>query len=80
MIAATVRTRTNRLTRRSCFGVTPYYEFVHTQYVASGRFINDIDMQDRSKRRVIGVDVKQALFPYEDPVDKEVESTATRFE
>jgi hypothetical protein len=31
------------------------------------RFINDIDMQDRSNVVIIGVDVKQALFPYEDP-------------
>jgi putative ABC transport system permease protein len=52
--------------------VTPYYEFVHSQYVASGRFVSDIDMQDRSNVVIVGVDVKQALFPYEDPVDKEV--------
>jgi putative ABC transport system permease protein len=45
---------------------------VHTQYVASGRFISDIDMQDRSNVVILGVDVKRALFPYEDPVDKEV--------
>ena len=72
MIAATIRYQDKQTDTPILFGVTPYYEFVQTQYVASGRFINDIDMQDRSNVVIIGVDVKQALFPYEDPLDKEV--------
>ncbi len=72
MIAATVRYQDKQTDTPILLGVTPYYEFVQTQYVASGRFINEIDMQDRSNVVIIGVDVKQALFPYEDPVDKDV--------
>lgn len=72
MLAATVRYQDKQTDTPILFGVTPYYEFVHSQYVANGRFVNDIDMQDRSNVLIIGVDVKQALFPYEDPVDKEV--------
>ena len=72
MIAATIRYQDKQTDTPILLGVTPYYEFVHSQYVASGRFITDIDMQDRSNVVIIGVDVKQALFPYEDPVDKEV--------
>jgi putative ABC transport system permease protein len=72
MLAATVRYQDKQTDTPILFGVTPYYEFVHSQYVASGRFVNDIDIQDRSNVVIIGVDVKQALFPYEDPVDKEV--------
>jgi putative ABC transport system permease protein len=72
MLAATVRYQDKQTDTPILFGVTPYYEFVHTQYVASGRFINEIDIQDRSNVLVLGVDVKQALFPYEDPVDKDV--------
>jgi putative ABC transport system permease protein len=72
MLAATVRYHDKQTDTPILFGVTPYYEFVQTQYVASGRFVNDIDMQDRSNVLIIGVDVKQALFPYEDAVDKEV--------
>lgn len=71
-LAATVRYQEKQTDTPILLGVTPYYEFVHSQYAASGRFINDIDMQDRSNVVIIGVDVKQALFPYEDPVDKEV--------
>lgn len=66
LLSATVRYQERQTDTPILFGVTPYYEFVHSQYVASGRFINDIDIQDRSNVLIIGVDVKQALFPYED--------------
>jgi putative ABC transport system permease protein len=79
MIASTVRYQDKQTDTPILFGVTPYYEFVQTQYVASGRFVNDIDMQDRSNIVIIGVDVKQALFPYEDPLDKEVRINGNPF-
>src|SRR5688500_17334266 len=72
LLAATVRYQDNQTDTPILFGVTPYYEFVHSQYVGSGRFVSDIDMQDRSNVVILGVDVKQALFPYEDAVGKEV--------
>jgi len=71
-LSATMRYQDKQTDTPILLGVTPYYEFVHTQYAATGRFINDIDMQDRSNVVIVGVDVKQALFPYEDPLDKEV--------
>jgi len=71
-LSATVRYQDKQTDTPILLGVTPYYEFVHTQYVDTGRFITDIDMQDRSNVAILGVDVKRALFPYEDPVDKEV--------
>src|SRR6188474_307545 len=72
MLAATMRYQDKQTDTPILLGVTPYYEFVQTQYVATGRFVNDIDIQDRSNVLIIGVDVKQALFPFEDPIDKEV--------
>jgi putative ABC transport system permease protein len=71
-LSSTMRYQDKQTDTPILLGVTPYYEFVHTQYAATGRFINDIDMQDRSNVVILGVDVKQALFPYEDPIDKEV--------
>ncbi|HEY6245210.1 MAG TPA: ABC transporter permease [Pyrinomonadaceae bacterium] len=71
-LSATARYQEKETNTPILLGVTPYYEFVHTQYVASGRFVNDIDMQDRSNVAILGVDVKRALFPYEDPIDKEM--------
>ena len=79
MIASTVRYQEKQTDTPILFGVTPHYEFVQTQYVASGRFVNDIDMQDRSNIVIIGVDVKEALFPYENPLDKEVRINGNPF-
>jgi putative ABC transport system permease protein len=53
-------------------GATPYYEFVHSQYVDRGRWIGDGDMEARSNVCILGVDVAHALFPYSDPLDKEI--------
>jgi putative ABC transport system permease protein len=72
MIAATVRYQDKQTDTPILFGVTPYYEFVQSQYVASGRFIGDIDVQDRSNVCVLGVDVMRALFPYENALEKEI--------
>lgn len=72
LIAATARFQDKQTDTPILLGVTPYYEFVHTQYVAHGRFIQDFDMESRDNVCIIGVDVVHALFPYEDPVDKEI--------
>ncbi|HZE68099.1 MAG TPA: ABC transporter permease [Pyrinomonadaceae bacterium] len=79
MIAVTMRYQEKQTDTPILLGVTPYYEFVHSQYVANGRFISDIDMQDRSNVCIIGVDVKRALFPFEDPVDREVRINGNPF-
>src|SRR5258707_1737774 len=57
MLSATMRYQDKQTDTPILFGVTPYYEFVQTQYVASERFIKDIDMQDRSNVVIIAVDV-----------------------
>ena len=72
MIAVTARYRDKQTDTPILFGVTPYYEFVHTQYVARGRFIKDLDMDNRDNVVIIGVDVARALFPYEDPLEKDI--------
>jgi putative ABC transport system permease protein len=79
MIAATMRYQEKQTDTPILFGVTTHYEFVHSQYVANGRFIGDIDMQDRSNVCVIGVDVKRALFPYEEAIDKDVRINGNPF-
>ncbi|MEK6281123.1 MAG: ABC transporter permease [Acidobacteriota bacterium] len=69
-LAATARYQDKQTDTPILLGVTPYYEFVHSQYTARGRFIKDLDMDSRDNVAVIGVDVARALFPYEDAVDK----------
>jgi putative ABC transport system permease protein len=53
-------------------GVTPYYEDTHSNYIGRGRFINESDLEQRARVCVLGVDVVQALFPYEEPIGAEV--------
>ncbi len=72
MIAVTARYQDKQTDTPILLGVTPYYEFVHTQYVARGRFIKDFDMENRDNVCILGVDVVHALFPYEDPIDKDI--------
>jgi putative ABC transport system permease protein len=72
MIAVTARYKDKQTDTPILLGVTPYYEFVHSQYVARGRFIKDLDMDNRDNVVIIGVDVARALFPYEDALEKEV--------
>lgn len=79
MIASTVRYQGKQTDTPILFGVTPSYEFVHTQYVANGRFVSEIDMQGRSNVCILGVDVMRALFPHEEAVDKEIRINGNPF-
>jgi putative ABC transport system permease protein len=79
LLAATIRYQDKQTDTPILFGVTPFYEFVHSQDVASGRFINEIDIEGRSNVVIIGVDVKQALFPYEEAVEKDVRINGNPF-
>jgi putative ABC transport system permease protein len=72
MIAATLRYNDKQTDTPFLLGVTPFYEFVHSQYIGRGRFISDADMTARANVCILGVDVARALFPYEDPLDKEI--------
>src|SRR4030095_9973266 len=47
MIAVTAQYQDKQSDTPILLGVTPYYEFVQTQYVARGRFIKDFDMDNR---------------------------------
>src|SRR5919112_6847336 len=72
LIAVTMRYSDKQTDTPILLGVTPYYEFVHSQYVDRGRWVGDVDMSERSNICILGVDVARALFPYEDPLDKEL--------
>jgi putative ABC transport system permease protein len=60
-------------------GVSQYYEFTHSQYVERGRFIGEIDLQERANVCVLAQDVVRALFKYDDPLDKEIKIGGTPF-
>src|SRR4051812_16870316 len=72
MIAANLHYADKSTETPVLLGVTQYYEFVHSQTVDQGRFINEVDIEHKSDVCVLGVDVVRALFPVEDPVGKDI--------
>src|SRR6266852_8464001 len=71
-IAETVRFKDKQSDTPILLGVTPYYEFTQSSYVGRGRFITDLDVQEKSNVCVVGQDLVRALFPFPDPLGKEV--------
>src|SRR5205814_8254876 len=55
LLAVTTRYQDKQSDTPILLGVTPYYEFVHSQYVARGCFIKDFDMENRDNVCIIGV-------------------------
>ncbi len=72
LIAETVVYKDKQTDTPILIGVTQYYEEVHTQYVAEGRFITETDLRERTNVVVLGKDVVKALFPNEEPLGKEI--------
>jgi putative ABC transport system permease protein len=62
-IAETVRFEDKQSDTPILLGVTPYYEFTQSSYVGRGRFVTDLDIQERSNVCVLGQDLVKALFP-----------------
>ncbi len=53
-------------------GVMPEYEVVNNNYIAEGRFFTDADVNYRADVLILGPDLAEKLFPFQDPVGKEV--------
>jgi putative ABC transport system permease protein len=71
-IAETVSYKDKQSDTPILIGVTPYHEFVLSSYVGYGRYVSDLDVEERANVCVLGRDVVHALFPNEDPLDKEM--------
>src|SRR6266550_474924 len=78
-IAETVRYADKQSDTPIVIGATPYYEFTQSSYVDRGRFITDTDIRERTNICVLGKDLVKALFPYEDPIDKELKINGKPF-
>lgn len=78
-IAETVRYAHKQSDTPILIGATPYYEFTQSSYVDRGRFVTDTDIRERTNICVIGKDLVKALFPYEDPIDKQLKVSGKPF-
>jgi len=67
-----VKYKGRKANRPALVGIRPAYQKVHNLSVSEGRFISEIDLATRATVCVIGADVKEALFPEEDPIDKQI--------
>jgi putative ABC transport system permease protein len=74
-----VKYKSNKANNPVIVGVLPEYQKVRNVSVTSGRFITEVDNEMRSQVCVIGVDIKKALFPEEDPIGKEIRVNNERF-
>ena len=54
-----------------CEGVLPNFEFLRTMYPkAGGRFLNELDEQDKRRSIFLGSEIAKELFGSEDPIGK----------
>ncbi|MDX6612526.1 MAG: putative transport system permease protein [Blastocatellia bacterium] len=71
-IAETVRYAEKQSDTPILIGATPYYEFTQSSYVSHGHFITEQDIRERTNVCVLGQDLVRALFPFEEPLGKEL--------
>jgi putative ABC transport system permease protein len=75
----TVKYGTERARDVQVLGTTPEYEEVHEAYVEKGRFLTAQDVNRGAQVAVIGADIEDGLFPFVDPIDKEISIDGRRF-
>ena len=62
----------HRLTDGRLVGCTPEYAEVTRLQVDRGRFLSEVDIEDRRNYCVLAGDLAKRLFPYENPVGRQV--------
>jgi putative ABC transport system permease protein len=75
----TVKYGTDRAQDVQVLGTTPEYQEVHESFVDRGRFLSQQDVNRGTQVAVIGTDIRDALFPFVDPVGKEISLDGRRF-
>jgi putative ABC transport system permease protein len=61
-------------------GTTAGYETVHDAWVSRGRFLSPADVSRGAKVAVIGSEIAETLFPYLDPIGKDITLDGIRFD
>ncbi|PKK82256.1 MAG: hypothetical protein CVT49_14625 [candidate division Zixibacteria bacterium HGW-Zixibacteria-1] len=74
-----VKYKGRKANRPAIVGVWPEYQRVHNIILTGGRFISKLDNDIRANNCVLGSTVKDALFPNEDPIGKEIRLNNVRF-
>jgi putative ABC transport system permease protein len=75
----TVKYGNAKVQQARAFGVDQNYEIVHEVWAERGRFISETDVARASRVVVLGSAVAETLFPFVDPLDKEIMVDGRRF-
>jgi putative ABC transport system permease protein len=60
-------------------GTNESYMEVHNSFVQKGRFLSHLDVSRSARVAVLGADIVDSLFPYQEPLDKEITIDGRRF-
>lgn len=74
-----IKYKNNQANYPSMFGTLPDYIKVTNRVVSRGRFFNDFEEQRRAMVCVLGDDVATALFPNDDPINKNIRINTREF-
>lgn len=61
------------------YGANEFWQVANGYYVEDGRFLTESDVQRRVSNCVLGQDIVEKLFPFEDPIGKEIRLNGKRF-
>lgn len=61
-------------------GATPEYTAANNASIADGRFFIDADLRHNARVAVLGADVVDALFPFQDPIGRQITINGRPFE
>jgi putative ABC transport system permease protein len=74
-----IKYRDNETTTPVVAGVIPDYSVANNHFIGYGRFVTESDFRHGSNVAVIGEDVRNILFPREDPLEKIVNFNGEEF-
>jgi putative ABC transport system permease protein len=74
-----IKYRDNETTTPVIVGVIPDYSVANNHFIGYGRFVTESDFLHSSNVAVIGEDVRNILFPREDPLEKIVNFNGEEF-
>jgi len=80
VFADSVKYGPERAREVTCLGTTENYMEVHDSFIQKGRFFTRLDVNRGAKVAVLGADIVDALFPYLDPIGKEITIDGRRFQ
>jgi putative ABC transport system permease protein len=75
----TIKYGREKIQNSQLIGTTAAYEIVHDAFAERGRFLSPADVNRGAKVAVIGTEIAETLFPYVDPVDKDITLDGIRF-